>query len=197
MAIDKLVRFQRLVALAGSPNEHEARSAAVQAVKMLGEGGSIVALAKEDPRCELPALRPGEPGWEETAWGRVVEREVMLRFERMRVAWLASQPPPHPKPNEPGWESSLGGRWAIAEVGRLLKSQTEVLRRAGRVSPEILAAGAGRPARPRHMPGWMKIAANSYGGPCQGTCGQIIAKGAPIYWRRGSGIMCIACCEAG
>jgi hypothetical protein len=203
MATSKLERFSKLVALASSPNDNEARNAALTAVRMLAQGGSIVVLSSDDPRCELPAIRPGEPGWQETAWGVIVEQEVMARFERMRQAFLAAQPPPHPKPSEPGWDSSPGGRYAHEEVAKQMRAQTELLRRAGRATPEMMSsvnggrskgAGDGQ-RRSLGLSGWMKIN-NSYQGPCKGMCGEMQPIGVPIYWRRGAGIMCVTCCEA-
>jgi hypothetical protein len=61
-------RIEKLIALSGSTNEHEARSAAYLACKMIREGGFRVIAAAPDPWADhLPASawtappRPGHP----------------------------------------------------------------------------------------------------------------------------------------
>lgn len=105
-------RIEKLIALAGSANEHEARSAAFLACKLIREGGYRLVEADHDPWAEHVAAAAA-------AWAR-----PRPRAERS----APRKPPPDLRPRRPVPSEVRRAKWSgrCAQCGEEMEEGSEV-----------------------------------------------------------------------
>lgn len=91
-----------------------------------------------------------------------------------------------PRPGEPGWEQTGAGRFAIAYATEMVaRKRSEEPARSGKIGARVLQAA--------RASGWVFFAAAQWGGRCRANCGARVESGEPVFWKRGEGILCVAC----